>query len=228
MLGIPECWRHAIRAGAGAVVLAAAATQPADAAPTDARAAQLLIHNLGRSIVSIMQAGATSNAERNTSLSRLLVERVDFDGLARFTLGPHAERADKASLAEFTDYFAAHIIDEALTRFTRSPISDVKIHKMFRQGDGDVIVLTDIVNGSGDPLRAGWRVRGAPPDVRIVDVLDEGGNSMGMHFRNRYERQMSIGGLPGLIRRLRSMTAGYIAEGVEWVRGLIAAAGAGA
>ena len=208
MSGIPEGWRHAVRAGAVAVVLAAAATQPADAAPTDAKAAQLLIHNLGRSIVNIMQAGATGNAERNTSLSRLLVDRVDFDGLARFTLGPHAERADKASLAEFTDYFAAHIIDEALARFAQSPISDIRIYKMLRQGDGDVIVLTHIVNGSGDPLRAGWRVRGSPSDVRIVDVLDDGGNSMGMHFLNQYERQMSIGGLPGLIQRLRSMTAG--------------------
>ena len=53
---------------------------------------------------------------------------------------------------------------------------------------------------------AGWRVRIDDGIYRINDLLVEG-YSVGMHFRNSFERAINRT-LPGLIQKLRHATSG--------------------
>lgn len=176
--------------------------------PTPAKGAYLFINDLGRWAVAVMQSENLSQSDRNTLLGQLLVQRMDFDGLAEFSLGTHARHANEQQFREFADYFAAHFIDQALIRFADLPIKGFSAVKLFRQNDGDVVVVTKIMKNEGQPIVAGWRVRARDGVYRIIDVLVEGGNSMGLHFRNQYVSRLEKEGIGGLIDRLRRLTNG--------------------
>ncbi len=182
---------------------AAAANQP-----TSAQGAYLFINDLGRWAVAVMQSENLSQSDRNTLLGELLVQRMDFDSLARISLGSYARQATGKEFSEFSNFFAAHFIDQALMKFADLPIHGFAAVKLLRQVDGDVVVVTKILKSKGKPMIAGWRVRARDGAYRIVDVLVEGGNSMGLHFRNQYQPRLERQGVGGLIDRLRRLTNG--------------------
>ncbi len=176
--------------------------------PTPAKGAYLFINDLGRWAVAVMQSQDLTQSDRMTLLGQLLVQRIDFDVLARHSLGTHAAEASASEFRAFADYFAAHFIDQALRRFADLPIQGFAIQKLLRQNDGDVVVVTKIVKSEGHPMVTGWRVRAMDGAYRIVDILIEGGNSMRLHFRNQYEARLDRRGIDGLIGRLRGLTNG--------------------
>ncbi len=182
---------------------------PAAANPqTPAKGAYLFVNDLGRWAVAVMQSDQLNDSGRHALLGKLLVQRLDFDSLARDSLGSYAKQASAQEFEEFAGYFAAHFIDLALSRFADVPIVGFATVKLLRQNDGDVVVVTRIVKDQRDPMVAGWRVRAKDGQYRIVDVLVEGGNSLALHFRNQYEAELTKHGIRSLTSRLRRLTAG--------------------
>ncbi|MFQ5955116.1 MAG: phospholipid-binding protein MlaC [Kiloniellales bacterium] len=175
---------------------------------TSAKGAYVFVTDLGRWAVAVMQSDRLSQSGRHALLGKLLMQRMDFDTLARHSLGSFAGQASEQEFEEFTNYFAAHFIDLALDRFADMPIVGFAAVKLLRQGDGDVVVVTRIVKDERKPLVAGWRVRARDGEYRIVDVLVEGGNSLALHFRNQYEPELTKHGIRSLIGRLRRLTTG--------------------
>ena len=150
----------------------------------------------------------TSNSEEEIkiALGELFLEAVNFELLGRFALGRKGRRAKGRRFEEYVQLFAAHIIDVAAERFSEMQVQGYTITRARKMPNGDVIVNTEISRESGDPFEAGWRVRLRDDRYRINDLLVEG-YSVGIHFRNSFERLID-GGLDGIVRKLRNQTSG--------------------
>jgi ABC-type transporter MlaC component len=198
-----------VRIGPLSIVIAVALVVPgpAPAAETGTvEAARAFISGFGDRTLEVVKASPQSVDERTVELGRVLIEGVDFRTLARFVLGRKGRGAKGAQFEEFTRLFAAHIIDLAIERFSEMGVDRYEIVKVRKMPDGDVLITTEIIHGSGEPFKAGWRVRHRDGRYLINDLLVEG-YSVGIHFRNQFERAINPG-LPGLIQKLRHLTRG--------------------
>jgi phospholipid transport system substrate-binding protein len=196
-------------------VLAAALAAPwpvAAAETVSVEAARAFVADFGDRTLGAIKVPSRSVDERTVELGRVLIDGVDFETLARFVLGRRGRRAKGAQFREFTQLFAAHIIDLAIERFAEMEVQGYEITKVREMPDGDVLVTTEITHGSGEPFKAGWRVRLRDGRYRVNDLLVEG-YSIGIHFRNQFERSVHAG-LPGLIQKLRQLTRGSPAVAV--------------
>ncbi len=192
-----------------ALVLASALTAAAAASAEEDRVvdgARDFVADLGDRTIAVLTENSGSEEEIKIALGELLLEAVNFELLGRFALGRTGRRAKGSRFEEYVQLFAAHIIDLAAERFSEMGVQSYSMTKARKMPNGDVIVSTEIYRESGDPFEAGWRVRLRDGRYRINDLLVEG-YSVGIHFRNSFERLID-GGLGGIVRKLRSKTSG--------------------
>ncbi len=195
-----------VRSGLLALVLAAFLCAPGPALAEDnanMEGARSFITDLGDRTIAVLKGGASSDEERLLALGEILIEGVNFELLGRFALGRQGRRAKGSGFEEYVQLFAAHIIELATERFIELGVTGYDITKVREMPNGDVIVTTAIHHGDDDPFSAGWRVRQRDGRFMINDMLVEG-YSVGIHFRNKFERAVD-GGLGGITRKLRGM-----------------------
>lgn len=169
----------------------------------DARA---FVAEFGDQTVGVLTSSSMSADERATELGRVLVPVVNFEQIARFVLGRSGRGKKGSGFQAFTRAFAAHVIDLAAEKFAELSVQGYSISRARKMPDGDVIVTTMINHSSGEPFRAGWRVRNRDGELKINDVLVEG-YSIAIHFRESFERSV-VGGMANLTKKLRSETEG--------------------
>ncbi len=192
-----------------ALVLAAALTAATGASAEEdsfVNGAREFVTDIGDRTIGVLTANSSSEEEIKIALGELLLEAVNFELLGRFALGRRGRRAKGSRFEEYVQLFAAHIIDMAAERWAELGVQSYGITKARKMPNGDVIISTEIYSESGDPFEAGWRVRLRDDRYRINDMLVEG-YSVGIHFRNSFERLID-GGLDGIVRKLRSQTSG--------------------
>ena len=188
---------------------------PVEARTTGTEAARVVdgardfVADIGDRTIAVLTNTSNSEEEIKIALGELFLEAVNFELLGRFALGRKGRRAKGRRFEEYVQLFAAHIIDVAAERFSEMQVQGYTITRARKMPNGDVIVNTEISRESGDPFEAGWRVRLRDDRYRINDLLVEG-YSVGIHFRNSFERLID-GGLDGIVRKLRSKTSGSAA-----------------
>lgn len=190
-----------------AIAVSSAAAVRADETPKDqtVAAAEILVKDLGVTARRILQQTQPATAQRSTAFAELMVTALDFDALAKFSLGRYAGSASTEELAAYTKLFAVYFIDVAVGQIDATNATGFTILGSNVLPNGDVIVKTRIDVESGKAFEPGWRVRVGDQDMRIVDVFIEGA-SASMHFRNRFENWLSAAGVAGMITKLEGMT----------------------
>ncbi len=176
--------------------------QPAAIAPDAARA---FIDKLGQRTLSVLQSRELPAPQRGAALGRILLEGIDFDIVSMHTLGRYGRKPDGSDFKEFSMLFSAYIIDLAIEKFGALPIRSYTIAEARQLPNGDVMVNTAVVPDGAETLNTGWRVRGTPQGLKIIDITVDG-YSMVTHFSNQFSDWLSKAGLAGLVTKMRGQT----------------------
>jgi len=165
--------------------------------------AKKFITDMGNKTVAVLSQQADGQA-RTSAFTSIMLEAIDFDALAMQTLGKMARTVTPNDRKEFTELFAAYVIDVAVQRFGSTKVDSFSIGEIKPQPNGDVKVNTAVATNE-KPLSVDWRVHDKAGQPRINDV-EVDGYSLVIHYRGEFERA-GVSNVPGLINKLRSLTA---------------------
>jgi phospholipid transport system substrate-binding protein len=190
--------RAAIAGVFGAVLIGLAA--PAGAQAMAPETAKQFLTTLGNRTIDAMKSAAS---EHNSQFTAIMLDSLDFDALATFSLGKLARSVTPADKREFTVLFAAYVIDVAIEKFGNLQIKSFGLGSVTQQPNGDAKVFSRIAAGD-KPLEVQWRVHNAGGKPRVNDI-EVDGYSLAIHYRGEFERA-GLSTVPGLIARLKELT----------------------
>ncbi|MCC7049140.1 MAG: ABC transporter substrate-binding protein, partial [Alphaproteobacteria bacterium] len=125
--------------------LAQAKAPPKPAAPSIAPdTAKKFITDMGNRTVSVLANQSNAQA-RNDAFTAVMLDAIDFDSLAMQTLGKMSRTVTPTDRREFTELFAAYVIDVAVQKFGTTQVSNFSIGALKDQPNGDIKVNT-VVN----------------------------------------------------------------------------------
>ncbi|MCK6453031.1 MAG: ABC transporter substrate-binding protein [Alphaproteobacteria bacterium] len=165
-------------------------------------AATSYINKMGDRAVAVLATEAEEPV-RHREFARLMIDAIDFEAIALQTLGRMARTVSQHDKQEFTQLFAAHVIEVAIERFGNIQIIRFKASEGRMQPNGDAKVHTRIEREGGEPLSVDWRVRSTAGGPKINDIEVEG-YSLVIHYRGEFERGQ-VSNVPGLISKLKGM-----------------------
>lgn len=195
--------------GAAAIALLPAAeaqqrtpqTKAPPKTPVTESAAKAFITTMGDRTMSIMKG--SSAAGRDGAFTQLMLDAIDFDSLANQTLGKMARTVTPTDRKEFTELFAAYVIDVAIQKLGSTSVQSFTIGALKPQPNGDIKVNTAVQTGD-KPLSIDWRVHDKNGQTRINDI-EVDGYSLVIHYRGEFERA-GVSTVQGLIAKLQGLT----------------------
>lgn len=165
-------------------------------------AAKTFITEMGnRTMTVMMQQGSPES--RNDAFTKLMLDAIDFDSLANQTLGKMARTVTPGDRKEFTELFAAYVIDVAIQKLGSTSVQSFSIGALKPQPNGDIKVNTAVTTGD-KPLSIDWRVHDKDGSTRINDI-EVDGYSLVIHYRGEFERA-GVSTVQGLIAKLQGLT----------------------
>lgn len=178
---------------------AAAPAKPPGIAPDEAKK---FINDMGNRTVAILAKGDAK--ARNDAFTAIMIEAMDFESMALQTLGKMARTVSANDKKEFTQLFAAYVIDVAIDKFGTTQVKSFAIGELKQQPNGDIKVNTQVA-AADKPLNVDWRVHNKTGKPSINDV-EVDGYSLVIHYRGEFERA-GVSNVPGLISKLKSLTS---------------------
>lgn len=179
-------------------------TKPAAKKPVTEEAAKTFITEMGNRTMKVMMQQGSSDS-RNDSFTKLMLDAIDFDSLANQTLGKMARTVTPNDRKEFTELFAAYVIDVAIQKLGSTSVQSFTIGALKPQPNGDIKVNTAVTTGD-KPLSIDWRVHDKDGSTRINDI-EVDGYSLVIHYRGEFERA-GVSTVQGLIAKLQGLTNG--------------------
>ncbi|MCK6449903.1 MAG: ABC transporter substrate-binding protein [Alphaproteobacteria bacterium] len=160
------------------------------------------IREMGNRTVSVLSQQGDAKA-RNAAFTAIMLEAMDFEAMALQTLGKMARTVSQNDKKEFTQLFAAYVIDVAIERFGSTKVNSFAIGQLKPQPNGDIKVNTAVT--ADKPLNVDWRLhnKAGKPSINDVEV---DGYSLVIHYRGEFERA-GVSNVPGLIGKLKSLTS---------------------
>ena len=118
-------------------------------------------------------------------------------------LGRYWRVATAEERDEYVKLFQDYVVQIYASRFQDYNGEKLKVDAAWRADDG-AVVTTSILRQSGPPVKVDWKLRGAAPAFKIVDVMVEG-VSMSVTQRDDFAAaiQAHDGNVAGLIDMLR-------------------------
>ena len=164
------------------------------------------IRNIGQEAIDSLTDRDVSLAERQRRFRRILQRACDIPAIARFTLGRYWRIASKQQRQEYVELFEDFIVQSYAVRFKDYNGESFEVGEVREVGRKDKLVITEIAQTKGPPIRVSWRVRGNDA-YRIVDVVVEG-ISMGITQRDEFASVIRKHGgkIEGLLAALRKKT----------------------
>jgi len=164
--------------------------------------AKKFITDMGNKTVAVLSQQADGQA-RTSAFTSIMLEAIDFDALAMQTLGKMARTVTPNDRKEFTELFAAYVIDVAVQRFGSTKVDSFSIGEIKPQPNGDVKVNTAIDRAGDKPLTVDWRVRSVNGKPKVNDMEVEG-FSLRTHYTGEFERA-GVSTVGGLINKLKDL-----------------------
>lgn len=183
-------------------------TAPAQAAagePTQ------FLSDLANNTIAVMNDGKLDEARRQNAFRALLQDGFDLPVIARFVVGRYWRRASEEQRADFLAAFEDYLVGTYATRLGNYSGQMLQIMDGRNMGDSDVIVSSEIQQGSQPAVHVDWRLRQSGDDWRIIDIAVEG-VSMAVAQRSEFGAVIRARGgkLPALTEILRNKASKLI------------------
>lgn len=98
-----------------------------------------------------------------------VVDHLDVDAIARFTLGRHGKSLDANTKARFAEAFEAYLRRQVVANVDQITGADVKITKTLARNSRDAVVTT-VIDRAGDTVTLRWRVIERGGKWAVVDL----------------------------------------------------------
>ena len=145
-------------------------TPPAGAQTASQAAA--FVHATGNAMVQVVNGEAPED-QRAQAMARIIDERVDVNGIARFCLGPFWRQASPAQQQEFLELFHRVLVFNINAKMgDYRGVTFTITHTAPAQG-GEM-VSTVIKRPTQPPANVDWVVQDVGGSPKIVDVIAEG------------------------------------------------------
>lgn len=190
------------------VSLAVGATASAQA-PAEA---QRFLQERNATVMRLMERPAS--ATRDTELTRMLGELLDYEELSRRALARHWEERSAAERAEFVAILKQLVERSYRSNLQRTLRYEVRYESAEARG-ADVLVQTEARNRQNRRAPAvsiDYLVMQRDGAWRIVDITVDDGMSMVDNYRNQFERILRREGWEGLMTRMRGRLTEEAAE----------------
>ena len=171
------------------------------AAKTSLEAAAKFINALGNEAVTILNESAGDLEDREAKVRDLIRQNTDLKTIGRFVLGHAWRKATPEQRAKYQALFADYFVSLNARRLSAYAGESFKLVKAKPAGKQDAWVLTEISSGSGEPVKAAWRVRIGSKGPKILDI-SAAGVSMIMTQRSEFQAIVQKQGVEGLIYTL--------------------------
>ena len=134
----------------------------------------------------------------------LFETHFDMAGISKFTLGRYWRIATDAQQAEFQKLFETLLVQSYAKAFSQYGGEKFQVTKAWTDGDGSVVVNTNIDRPNGDIIHLDWRVEDQASTMRIIDLVVEGVSLRATHRSDFASAIQSNGGtVAGLLDLLR-------------------------
>ena len=162
------------------------------------------IQTLGGEAIEMLSDSVLTEEDRVEEFRRILIKAFDLRTIGRFVLGRYWRRTTPDERREFEVLFEDYIVATYSTRLGQYQGEALTVSATRSEGNGDILVTTQIVPRDGPTVRVEWRVRGKPGSYKIIDVVVEG-ISMVITQRSEFASviQRSGGQVSGLLDELR-------------------------
>ncbi|MCU0674744.1 MAG: ABC transporter substrate-binding protein [Myxococcota bacterium] len=190
------------------VSLAVGATASAQA-PTEA---QRFLQDRNTTVMRLMERPASTS--RDTELTRMLGELLDYEELSRRALARHWDERSPAERAEFVGILKQLVERSYRSNLQRTLRYEVRYETAEARGS-DVLVQTEARNRQNRRAPAvsiDYLVVQRDGAWRIVDITVDDGMSMVDNYRNQFERILRREGWDGLMTRMRGRLTEEAAE----------------
>lgn len=193
----------AVLAAAGLLLHALPA--PVRAAELTPQSARAFIESLSERALQTLQGSDRSLEEREAAVRDLLSEGFALEFIGKFSLGKYWRTASAEERADYLQLFREFFLRTYASRLGGYQGEQFQVDGASPAGDTDVVVQTHIVPASGQPVRAGWRVRMVDGQRKIIDITVEG-VSMALNQRQEFTSVVARDGIAGLLEMLRART----------------------
>lgn len=172
--------------------------------------ARLFIENLSGQAIHSLTSTGISRAERIRRFRTIFDQNFAAESIGRWVLGRHWQRAEPAEQAEYLKLFSDYIVASYVDRFAAYSGETVRVTKLRAEDNQSITVFSEILTPESGktPVHVDWRIEGADPHFKIVDLVVEG---VSMSFTMRADFgsfvQRDGGRISGLLAILREKTA---------------------
>ena len=184
-------------------VLALPAVLALASGPTRAASAPAaFIRATGDALVKVLN-GPDPEAEKSAALQRIIDQRVDVDGIARFCLGRFWHVATPAERTEYEKLFRRVLVLNVTAKVGAYKGVAFTIGRAVPRAEG-TMVATTVTRPGQAPAEVDWLVKPVDGQDRIIDVVAEG-TSLRVTQRSDYASYISRhgGNVGALIAALR-------------------------
>ena len=195
------------RLRASALILSFFAVALPGAKPAFAAGPDDFIRDMAKDSIESLSSERIGTEERERRFRDIIRRAFDMRIVARFALGRYWRVASKMQREEYLGLFEDYIVKTYTARFKVKNGDNFRVGKVIEINKLDKLVLSEIVQPKGQPVKMNWRVRGSS-DYRIVDVIVEG-ISMGITQRDEFASVIRNGGgkVEDLLSALRKKTS---------------------
>lgn len=178
---------------------------------TEEEATQFIM-DLAARAASTLGPSEQDLVKREEALRNLLRGGFEIPFIAQLSLGKHWRRVAKDEKAAYTELFGEFLLMTYGSKLATFDKDKFEVVGAVPRGQKDMVVQTKILQPSGPPIKAGWRVRKFDGEPRIIDILVEG-VSMVLNQRQEFSAVLSKDGVRGLMAMLRARTQRLPVEG---------------
>ena len=142
---------------------------PARAADPDSASA--FVDQMLRDLLAIANGSQPQQAKR-AALSKIVEERVDVDGVARFCLGRFWRSASPKQQAEYTQLFRRVLVKNISDKVGEYQGVTYTLGRAARR-EGDILVSSVVTRPGNAPNKVDWIVEAEGPP-KVIDLIAEG------------------------------------------------------
>ncbi len=179
------------------------------AAPPTA-GAQAVVKDLAERAWQLLHRDDLDERQRLDQLTQLLTSKTDVPLLSRLVLGRHWQQLTEAQRAGYEELFNAVVmrnLARRLDQYANGATGPLDQH--FRilgtqpAGGDDVLVRTNVVTQTGEPLDVDWRLRVRNDEPVVIDLIIAG-VSLLVAQRSEFAAVIDRSSMDGLLAELRA------------------------